>query len=171
MNDVEIELKRRAALLAEIINDDTKFIEKILQGNGLRSPFPELSSPEMIIRWALESDDKRKRKSEFVKEGLAQWLICKDTLLLLSRKILDELPLVVSTYTDYGKYPVASREKRIAFINFTRYYQNFIGYSANIRDIIDEYHDTFNLVCKQIDSNYEIDYISMRSAVFTSHLK
>jgi hypothetical protein len=35
-NNVAVELKRNAALLEEIIRDDTKFIEKIIQENGLR---------------------------------------------------------------------------------------------------------------------------------------
>lgn len=52
-----------------------------------------------------------------------------------------------------------------------RYDQNFIGYSANIRDIVDEYHDIFNMACKQIDSNYNINYTWYRSAVFASHIK
>lgn len=170
-DNVALELKGHAALLEEIIIYDTNSIEKTIRENRLRSPLPKLSGPETIIRWALESDDKRRRKSELVKEGLAQWLICKDTLSFLSRKILDELPLVVNTYSDYGRHPLTSREKRIAFISFTRYYQNFIGYSANIRDIIDEYHDTFNVACKQIDSNYETDYVTHRSAVLANHIK
>jgi hypothetical protein len=170
-NNVVLELRRHATLLEEIIKEDTKFIEKIIQVSGLKSPLSELSCPEMIIRWTFEPDDRSKRKSELLKESLAQWLICKYTLPLLSCKILDELPLVISTYVDYREQLLTSRNKRIAFVNFTRHYQNFIGYSANIRDIIDEYHDTFNIACKQIDSNYEIDYIWRRSAVFTSHLK
>lgn len=166
-----LELRTQSTLLGEIISDDTSFIERILRKTRLRSLLPELSSPEMIIKWALESDDKTRRRSELIKQGLAQWMICKDTLPLLSEKIIDELSLVINTYTDYRRHPLTSREKRIAFINFTRHYQNFIGYFGGIRDIIDEYRDTFNIVCKQIDPNYEIDYATKRSAIFASHLK
>jgi hypothetical protein len=166
-----IELRTQCTLLGEIISEDTSFIERILGKARLRSPLPKLSSPEMIIKWALESDDNTRRKSELIKQGLAQWMICKDTLPLLSDKIIDELSLVVNTYTDYRRYPLTSREKRIAFISFTRHYQNFIGYSGSIRDIIDEYYDTFNMVCKQIDQNYQIDYTTQRSAIFASHIK
>jgi hypothetical protein len=168
------ELENHKCLLHEILTEDVQFIEVITRQNGLRPLIKELPNRETIIRWAFELDDNqdhKKKKTELIKRSLAQWLVCKETLILLSQGIIDELAHVIDTYDTYKKEPESNREKRMAYISFTRYYQNFIGYSANIRDIIDEYHDIFNIACKQIDSNYEIDYSWRRSAVFTSELK
>jgi hypothetical protein len=172
-NSVVTELENHRGLLHEIIREDLQFIEDISKRNGLRSLINELLDPETIIRWAFELDDEglAKKKTELIKEGLAQWLVCKETLILLSQKISDELPHIIDTYGNYKRKPKTSRDKRIAYIGFTRYYQNFIGYSVNIRDTIDEYHDIFNMTCKQIDPNYEIDYLWNRSAIFASHIK
>jgi|SRR5215204_3384200 hypothetical protein len=172
-NSVATELENHKILLQEIVTEDLQFIEDISKRNGLRPLINELLEQETIIRWAFELDDEGlvKKKTELIKEGLAKWLVCKETLILLSQKIIDELPRIIETYGDYKRKPKTSRDKRIAYINFTRYYQNFIGYSANIRDTIDEYHDIFNMTCKQIDPNYEIDYLSNRSAIFASQIK
>ena len=172
-NSIATELESYKTSLEEIIGEDLRFIENIARQCGLRSLIKELSQQERVVRWAFELDDEDivKKQGELVKERLAQWLVCKDTLILLSQKILEELPLVTKTYVDYKKGSLISREKRMAFMDFTLHYQNFIGYSVNVRDIIDDYHDTFNLVCKQIDPNYEIKGITERSAVHSFELK
>jgi hypothetical protein len=172
-NSITTTLESHKRLLEEIIKEDMQFIEDLTLKNGLRPLINELLEQETIIRWAFELDDEdlKRRKSELIKKSLAQWLVCKQTLILLSQKIIEELSFVIDTYNTYKKEPESTRERRIAYINFTRYYQNFIGYSVNIRDIVDEYHDIFNITCKQIDPNYEIDYIWRRSAVFSSHIK
>lgn len=66
----------------------------------------------MIIRWGFELDNEhlKKKKTELVKEGLAQWLICKETLTLLSQKIIDELTYLIDTHRNYRKEPKTSRE-------------------------------------------------------------
>jgi hypothetical protein len=172
-NSLTIELEGYKNLLEEIMKEDTQFIEDLIRQNGLRTLVDELPDQETIIRWAFELDDggRMKKNTELIKLGLAQWLVCKETLTLLSQRIIDELPSVIDTYSSYKKETEITREKRMAYIRFTRHYQNIIGYSVNIRDIIDEYNDTFNITCKQVDSNYEIDYQWYRSAVRSGDIK
>lgn len=81
--------------------------------------------------------------------------MCKSTLLFLADELLDALP-IVNEYLSKSK-PSSEIDKRIAFINMTREYQNLIVLIVNIIDVIEEYKEIFNVLWKELDPQYVDD--------------
>ena len=66
----------------------------------------------------------------------------------------DAVKMSAELKTYYNNYiNTSTQEKRIAFNNFVRAYQEFYGYLISIRNTIIQYYNLFVLTCNKIDPN------------------
>jgi hypothetical protein len=154
---IEKELRSNNSKLIQIFEEDLGFVKELLAKHNINIPFEKFPNYVYTIRKAFFLEKEQiKRTNELIKRMLAQWWICKEVLSYLSKYITKELLSVKQYFNDYTGYQLEASKKRVAFIWLTRSYQNFIGYVVNILDIIDEYIDAFDRVCKEIDKNYKV---------------
>jgi len=106
-----------------------------------------------------------KRKSERSKYFISQCFMSKKVLAILSKEILTTLGVAKQNYLDYHT-PNETRERRVAFVNLTRNYQRFIGYIVNIMEIITDYHEAYNRLCKELNLQNENPIYAYRSNVY-----
>lgn len=138
--------------LQNILDEDTEFLRKLLQKNNNRINLKEYEkSDALLIRRGFLQKNEQLTDNEWTKFFIAHLFMCKSTLLHLSNLLLDTLPLV-NEY--FSKYNTSSADKRHAFINLTREYQNLIGLVVNIIDVIAEYYEVFNVIWKRLDPNF-----------------
>jgi hypothetical protein len=157
--------------LQNIIQEDHKFIRNLIPKRGIGISLDDFEQSSYVIRKAfLLRNERVERTPELIKFLLAHWRMCKEPLLFLSNNMLEILPIVKKCFEDYNKLPIQQRAKRIAFINLTRRYQEFIGSAVNILDIIGEYSDMFNLSCNKIDPSYKLQGISRSAHIYEDEL-
>jgi hypothetical protein len=166
LNDTTVQaLDSAKVLLNQITGKDTGSLKRLLAEHGLTISLEEFESPIYTIRKAFPlRDELLTRNSEIIKCFLGQWTASKEVLLYLADKIIEVLPAVRRLFTEFNSSssssssPAQQRERRIAFIDLTRYYQEFRGYAVNIHEIIEDYEEVFSFLSKRIaDQTYSFE--------------
>jgi hypothetical protein len=163
------ELTKLRGKAEEVLKEDSVFIDSLLKKAIVRINLADFDDQLTIARNSYFLKNEPFRGVKRVKYFLAHRSMAKQVLSFLMGSIIEETDLVIKDFKNYLSLPI-SREKRIAFINLTRNYQFFIGHAVNILDVIDDYDDAFNMLCKELDPTYAVPTTRSYSAIFPHEL-
>lgn len=117
---IEEDLKACEKALIPIFDKDHTAIEAMLKNAKISINLKDFDNPSIAIRKAFPlRNENVVRSSEKIKFLLGHVSSCKHVLLTLAERIKGELEETRTNYSNYQSQPITSREKRVAFINFT----------------------------------------------------
>jgi len=90
----------------------------------------------------------------------------------MSKAVIDEISAILIQLYDnlleLHNENINDSKNRINYFNYVRGYQDFYGYLISMRNLINQYHDNFVILCKSIDSSIkENPIIAFTSDTFT----
>jgi hypothetical protein len=150
------ELANNKLELISIFNEDINFLRNLIQKSHKRIDLRQFENSEAyLIRRGFLQKNEYLTGIQNTKYLISHLFMCKSTLLFLADKLLDTLPI----FNEYFLKSKSSsgRDKRIAFMNMIREYQNLLGLTANIVEVIEEFKEIFNVLWKELDAQYVDD--------------
>lgn len=160
-------LKNARERFNEIQKSDLSTIKEILQRIPIKKnkgiKFEKFKNdPHYVIKMGFENRNEKAGSSPSF--HYAHWY--------MSKAVIDEISaILVALYgklLEYHKGTVNDSNNRINYFNYIRAYQDFYGYIISMRQLIDQYHDNFVILCKSIDPTIkENTIIAFTSDTFT----
>lgn len=145
--------------LLSIMEKDHEVLRTLISKSTKNAYLAKLeTSHEYLIKKAFPyGDELESIRACPVNYLLSHWLMAKLSLARISDLILQEFENVRQMDRDFHASEQGSYDRRLAYIKFTRAYQAFRGCAVNILDIMREYVDVLNNVCKELDPSYTFE--------------
>jgi len=97
----------------------------------------------------------------------AHWYMSKVAIEEISKNLIEILDALLDFHRKYNASLNDSR-KRTIYFNYVRTYQDFYGYLISMRNLIEQYHDNFVILCRKIDAKINANtIIAATSDIFT----
>ncbi|CAN5483488.1 hypothetical protein BH18THE1_BH18THE1_20450 [soil metagenome] len=104
--------------------------------------------PHYIIKMAFKN--KNEVTPNEVSFHFAHWYTSKVVIKEISENLIRIFASLLDLYKKH-KGSVNDSDKRRTYFDYVRTYQDFYGYLISMRNLIEQYHDNFVILCRKID--------------------
>lgn len=121
--------------------------------------------PHYIIKMAFKN--RNEVAINQVSFHFAHWYMSKVAIELISQNLIEIYDALLDFHKKYNHLPNDSN-KRTNYFNYVRTYQDFYGYLISMRNLIEQYHDNFVILCRKIEPKINANtLIAATSDIFT----
>lgn len=121
--------------------------------------------PHYIIKMAFKN--RNEVTINEVSFHFAHWYMSKVVIEEISKNLIGIFDALLDLHKKY-KSLLNDSDKRTNYFNYVRTYLDFYGYLISMRNLIEQYHDNFVLLCRKIDPKINANtLIAATSDIFT----